>query len=50
MQKNTPIGSPRIESLNFIRAFARFYSPIERNEKEARYLAYTTAYGTSVVC
>lgn len=46
MQNFTPhLHAPRKESLQFIRTFARLYSPRENNELEARQLAYALAYG-----
>lgn len=36
-------ASPREERLNFLRAFARLYSPVTDNVAEARQLARTAA-------
>jgi len=51
MQNITPtLRSPRNESLQFIRAFARLYSPYKENEAEARRMAHALAYGTTANC
>lgn len=42
--------APREECLNFIRAFARLYSPESDNEQEARLLAKAIAYNTMPEC
>lgn len=42
--------SPREESLNFIRNFARLYRPEPSNEQEARFLARLLAQGNPSVC
>lgn len=42
--------SPREESLNFIRNFARLYRPDPDNEREARFLARLLAEGNPSMC
>lgn len=43
-------ASPREEHLNFLRAFARLYSPVTDNESEARALARMVARSTRQPC
>lgn len=43
-------NSPRKECLNFLRTFARLYSPETDNEHEARRMAHDIAYGMVPEC